>query len=312
MDAYTAEVKEMLERRFRMTGEGGVYFAHQPIYGFRSPHSEERRIERYVITLAIMRALARLRFATLLDVGAAEGYKAALARELFGAAVHGCDLSQEACDRAREIFGVAGEAVDIHALPYADGQFDVVLCSETLEHVPDLARATRELLRVARAAVVVTVPREAPRVVERNVRERALGAHIHALDAHSFDALVPAATRVLVTPILSSALKIPFALAEAVPRQHVTRYPRALLGLYNALVPALRRAFGRRAVRRLVRLDGMLAAVGPYSGMLVVLVKDPACLRDEPAAPVDADRVIDFTVPEHRLGAPPGPPRPAA
>lgn len=40
--------------------------------------------------------------------------------------------------------------VDVTDLPFADGSFDVVLCSHVFEHVPDDLRAMRELRRVLR------------------------------------------------------------------------------------------------------------------------------------------------------------------
>jgi SAM-dependent methyltransferase len=42
------------------------------------------------------------------------------------------------------------EAMDVSALPFEDATFDLVLCSHVLEHVPDDARAMRELRRVLR------------------------------------------------------------------------------------------------------------------------------------------------------------------
>lgn len=50
---------------------------------------------------------------------------------------------------------VRGDAL---ALPLRTGSADVALCSDTLEHVGDPLRATRELIRVARRAVVITAP----------------------------------------------------------------------------------------------------------------------------------------------------------
>ncbi len=304
MDPYTSEVREWLEGRFRMVDAAGVYVAHQPIYGFRAGHSEERLVERYVITWQIMKSLARLRFDSLLDVGGAEGYKAALARDLLGVRVRACDLSAEACRRAQEIFGLEGEPVDVTALPFADGEFDVVLSSETLEHVADLERATRELLRVARRAVVITVPREPDAIVARNVRERRLGSHIHALRSDSFDRFLPPGARLRMTPMLSRFLKVPFALVEASPREQVERYPVALLALYNRAVPALRHVFGRATVLRMMRLDEQLAPLASsYEGMLFVIVKDPSCVRDAPSVSIPPERVVDFAVPLHRPGS---------
>src|SRR5581483_7985494 len=44
--------------------------------------------------------------------------------------------------------GFADVVGSADALPVADGTFDVVLCTQVLEHVPDPARVVRELRRV--------------------------------------------------------------------------------------------------------------------------------------------------------------------
>lgn len=116
-----------------------------------------------------MKTLAHLRFSSLLDIGGAEGYKSAIAREIFGVQVQSCDLSNEACKRAKEIFNIEGQSVDIQRLPFKDNEFDVVLYSETLEHVPNLKEAIKELVRVCSKVVVITVPRESKEVIEKNI-----------------------------------------------------------------------------------------------------------------------------------------------
>ncbi|MEW6507989.1 MAG: hypothetical protein AB1432_09620 [Bacteroidota bacterium] len=77
MNPYTKTTKIWLEERFKETTESNIYFAHQPIYGFRDPNSEKYVINRYIITYQIMKALSHIKFDSLLDVGGAEGYKAA-------------------------------------------------------------------------------------------------------------------------------------------------------------------------------------------------------------------------------------------
>jgi SAM-dependent methyltransferase len=61
--------------------------------------------------------------------------------------------------------------VDMQALPYADASFDLVVHSDTLEHVPDPVRALAECRRVLRdgGACVFTVPI----IVGRLTRSRA-------------------------------------------------------------------------------------------------------------------------------------------
>ena len=57
-----------------------------------------------------------------------------------------------------------GDALD---LPFADGEFDRVVASEVLEHIPDDGRAISELVRVLRpgGTIAVTVPRWLPEKV---------------------------------------------------------------------------------------------------------------------------------------------------
>ena len=48
----------------------------------------------------------------------------------------------------------------VFALPFGSARFDAVVCLEVLEHLEDPAFAVAELLRVARTAVVLSVPYE--------------------------------------------------------------------------------------------------------------------------------------------------------
>jgi hypothetical protein len=43
-------------------------------------------------------------------------------------------------------------------LPYADGQFDTVVCLDTLEHINDLHRSFYDLLRVSKKRVIISLP----------------------------------------------------------------------------------------------------------------------------------------------------------
>jgi SAM-dependent methyltransferase len=300
VDEYTATTRGWLDRRFRAVDADGIYRAHQPIYGFRRGPTEPGLVRRYTITWRILRALAGLDFETFADIGGAEGYKAALVRELFDVDVTSCDLSEEACRRAREIYGVEARGIDIHALPFADGEFDVVLCSETLEHVPDIEGATRELLRIARRAVVITVPHEPPSVVERNIRENIPHAHIHSLQLRSFDHLRAAGYSVRTEPMLSPLLYVPSVLADGIERRPAGRASLAVRA-YNAVCPVLRRLVGPRAVRALLRLDSLASRRPLYGGMLVTITKDPSCVRTTPRRRIRPADVLDFAVPLHRL-----------
>lgn len=101
--------------------------------------------------------------ATLLDAGCGEGFVAeALSERLPGVAITGVDVSPEAIAYAsqhgsgRVRYGTGS----LEALPFDTASFDVVVCTEVLEHLPSPDRALAELRRVARRGVVVTVPFE--------------------------------------------------------------------------------------------------------------------------------------------------------
>jgi len=99
---------------------------------------------------------------SLLDVGCGEGVLAQRwARRWQALEILAVDREPLSADWERNgepnlSFAVA----DACALPFEDGAFDVVCGIELLEQVPTAALALAELVRVARRAVLVSVPRE--------------------------------------------------------------------------------------------------------------------------------------------------------
>ena len=99
---------------------------------------------------------------------------------------HIVDISQDV-----PVVGLESKPGNIHDLPFEDDEFDVVTCSETLEHVTDFRHATEELLRVAKKAVVITVPNDSIEVVEANIRrmDELDHTHINKFTMNTFDYL---------------------------------------------------------------------------------------------------------------------------
>ena len=99
---------------------------------------------------------------SILDVGCGEGFTLNRLREKgIGEKLEGIEYSQDAIDLGKNMYpGVKITKGDIHSLPYKDNSFDLVLCTEVLEHVKDPDKALRELVRVSKKYLIVSVPNE--------------------------------------------------------------------------------------------------------------------------------------------------------
>lgn len=304
MDQYTLNTKIWLDNRFNSVDEQGIYTAHQPIYGFRSGHSEPELVGRYILTYQIMKALSHLNFDSFLDVGAAEGYKANIANKLFSIKGQCCDLSEEACKRTEEIFNINSTPADIYDLPFENNEFDVVLCSETLEHVANLDKSIAELLRVAKNAVIITVPHDPAEFIEKNIAEEIPHAHIRRFNLESFNFLKSKGYHVISKRIVSPFLTILRVLADATPREYheTMKFPKLFIDYYNICVPILRKLFSKRSVAFLIHLDNIVCKwTSSYHSVLFIITKNDKCYTKEKKIRVSASKIINIEVPYHYL-----------
>ncbi|MHB8092835.1 MAG: class I SAM-dependent methyltransferase [Syntrophales bacterium] len=109
----------------------------------------------------------------VLDAGCGGGRHVCEAFRRQGATVAGVDLKWDDLCKTRAFLSALAEEnngawaiaeANIANLPFADGFFDVVICSEVLEHIEDDKTAVSELLRVLKTGgdLVVSVPRFFP------------------------------------------------------------------------------------------------------------------------------------------------------
>ena len=112
----------------------------------------------------------------VLDAGCGGGRHLSEAFRAKGVSVVGIDLNKDDALKAHnttKIMRYEGEdgggsalvmVSDVTKLPFADESFDIVICSEVLEHIPDHGKAIREIIRVLKPgkSLVVSVPRYLP------------------------------------------------------------------------------------------------------------------------------------------------------
>jgi 2-polyprenyl-3-methyl-5-hydroxy-6-metoxy-1,4-benzoquinol methylase len=117
-----------------------------------------RRFHKRIIGLVRAAGASRI-----LDAGCGEGFTL---RELHSdgiqAAMLGTDISHVALawNQANQMSSSPLAVADVRHLPFSPGSFDLVVCLEVLEHVPDAAAGLSELLRVSRGHVLISVPHE--------------------------------------------------------------------------------------------------------------------------------------------------------
>ena len=112
----------------------------------------------------------------ILDVGCGTGRHTGAAYCLKGIQVIGVDLNPDDLKKTQQRLNLhdrLGEhgggrwnlaAADVTWLPFPEACFDLVICSEVLEHIPDHATAMHEIIRVLKPgkSLVVSVPRYLP------------------------------------------------------------------------------------------------------------------------------------------------------
>ncbi|MGA2325727.1 MAG: class I SAM-dependent methyltransferase [Bryobacteraceae bacterium] len=128
---------------------------------------------------------------SVLEIGARDGRVTRLLSERYSS-VLALDLQRPAF----EFPHVTTAAGDVRSLQFLDRSFDLVLCTEVLEHVPELESATRELCRVARRHILVGVPHRQDLRHDRTTcaacghRNPPYG-HVHAFDEQRLFRLFP-------------------------------------------------------------------------------------------------------------------------
>ena len=130
------------------------------------------KIYKAVVEVAKRRLGAKKQIITYLDVGAGRG-------ELIKMMNSELNVQAQACDYHVERFSHAGVPIrqvnlNTEDLPYDDNTFDLVTCTEVIEHLENYRKAVRKVYRVLTPGGVAIFT--TPNVLNMNSRTRFLGS----------------------------------------------------------------------------------------------------------------------------------------
>ncbi len=128
-------------------------------------HTTKSSLQRILINnfLSTLCALAKtVDVESLLDVGCGEGFTLALLkRKNIAKKYEGIEYLDTAIELGKKLHpDILIKKGDIYDLPYKDNAFDIVVCTEVLEHLERPADALKELTRVTRKYCLLSVPHE--------------------------------------------------------------------------------------------------------------------------------------------------------
>jgi ubiquinone/menaquinone biosynthesis C-methylase UbiE len=138
-------------------------------------HTHQNPVQKFLIERfysEFLREIELLGPKSILDVGCGEGFTLERIRKLhIGEKLEGIDFLKTAIDIGKKIHpDVTLREASAYDLPYKDNLFDVLLCSEVLEHLEDPEKALAEIQRVTKKYAVLSVPNEPIFMISNFVR----------------------------------------------------------------------------------------------------------------------------------------------
>lgn len=140
-----------------------------------SKHQTQNPISKFFLDnfkSLLLQQVKKLKPESILDVGAGEGFILEMFRKNhIGKKLEGIEYMDEALAFAKKLHPhVKIKKGNIYELPYKDNSFDIIICTEVLEHLEEPAKALEELKRVTKHYVILSVPNEPLFTIQRFFR----------------------------------------------------------------------------------------------------------------------------------------------
>lgn len=129
-----------------------------------------------------VKSIKHLNIDSILDVGCGEGFTLArFKKEKIGKNYEGIEIDDGAIELSKKLYpSLKIQKGNIYDLPYKSISFDLTVCTEVLEHLDNPKKAYKELIRVSKKYILLSVPNEPWFTFQRMARFQNLrhfGAH---------------------------------------------------------------------------------------------------------------------------------------
>lgn len=135
------------------------FISKHPKYSTNNPISK-KLVGDFLTQLSS--CLASVKFDSILDVGCGEGFFLFNNRNLVkGKTCYALDYDEVEVNDAKKNLPFCNVSTgDIYNLKFEDNSFDLVTCTEVMEHLEEPEKALKELKRVTKKNLIISVPNE--------------------------------------------------------------------------------------------------------------------------------------------------------
>lgn len=128
-------------------------------------HTSKNPIQKFLINnffSSLISLVKPLGADSILDAGCGEGFTMnKLLENNLAKKMEGIEYSNESISYGKKIFpNLVIKQANIYELPYEDNTFDLIMCTEVLEHLEKPTKALEEMLRVSKKYLIISVPNE--------------------------------------------------------------------------------------------------------------------------------------------------------
>lgn len=128
-------------------------------------HTSKNPVQQFLLSNfenSLVSIVASLGIKNILDVGCGEGFTLKKLHELkIGDKLSGIDYSEDAIGLGKKAYPYLDlKRADIYKLPFKDNSFDLIICTEVLEHLEKPQEALKEIERIGSKYFVLSVPNE--------------------------------------------------------------------------------------------------------------------------------------------------------